>query len=124
MTIESESLDLTGGRSYFLPGETLGGTAHWRREGRLRRAEVQLVRVESGKGGQAAEVVAVVPFDLPRPSDDRLFEIVLPDGPYSFRGQLFTLSWEVRLVLDEEAVVSEAVVLSPTRQPMTGAGVG
>ncbi|MBI1206305.1 MAG: hypothetical protein GC191_03330 [Azospirillum sp.] len=118
MTILSAHIELTGGHTFLLPGDLLGGSVRWRLDERLREAAVQLIWFVRGKGGAEDRVVATIPFDAPGSVDDRVFELGLPAGPYSFSGRLFTLSWAVRLILDGAVAAHQDIVLSPTRQPI------
>lgn len=104
-------LQLQDGRTEFLPGESITGTASWQVSNPPAKAEVSLIWATRGKGTQDMEIVQAIPFSDPQARDSRPFKITLPESPYSFSGQLISLIWTLELNLDpgDECAAAEIV---------------
>jgi hypothetical protein len=94
------SLRLEIARTQWRPGERLEGTVSWELASAPQSVGVRLSWTTQGKGTQDAEVVETARFDKPARSDRKSFQIVIPDGPYSFSGKLISLVWSVEAVAD------------------------
>ncbi len=122
-------VELEGGRAAYRPGEEVAGTVSWKPGGEApEHAEVRLAWYTRGRGERDAEVVASQVLEAPAVSDRRSFRFRLPDGPYSFSGNLVSLVWTVEAVLEPGSRAGRAdLVVSPTgrevllhRQPPAG----
>ena len=85
----------------YEPGEEIAGGAQWQLDRPPQSVEARLLWHTVGRGGRSHEdvgVVATVSFDAPRQDDTRSFQFTAPLAPYSFSGQLVTLTWAVELV--------------------------
>lgn len=91
------SLELTGDRRIFAPGETVAGTAEWSLEGLPEALEVRLFWYTEGRGDQDVSIARTVTLE-PSPQGRHEFELRLPDGPLSFSGKLISLVWALELV--------------------------
>lgn len=122
------ALLLDGERTRAAPGETIAGVVTWRRDEPPRRATLRLVWRTVGPRASHREVVGEVDVaELPRlvaptadgdpyrgaaPLEDvaaplaaierRRFRFVAPDHPYSSRGALFSVTWQLELVVDDD----------------------
>jgi hypothetical protein len=106
-------LDDEGGQ--YRPGQKIGGRAGWRLEKAPKKADVRLFWYTAGIGTRDVEVVGTVPMESPRAEDEQAFSFVLPTSPYSFSGQLVTLTWAVELVIEPgEQTQRVEFVLTPT----------
>lgn len=112
MTIEIE-----GSRDRFQPGDTIEGNARWQLEPEPNGLELRLFWFTQGKGNQDVEVIRKISINNAGASGRRNFALVLPEGPYSFRGKLISLVWAIELVSDEpEEATRIEFVVSPTGQ--------
>lgn len=99
-------IDLVEGSS-FRPGDMLEGVVTWVLRGAPIGGAVELLWTTQGRGDDDQQVVATRELrSMRRPGessldplaaeDSREFSFPLPAGPYSFSGQLITLSWTLR----------------------------
>ena len=85
----------------YEPGEEIAGGAQWQLDRSPESVEARLLWHTVGRGGRSHEdvgVVSTVRFDAPQRDDTRSFRFTAPLAPYSFSGQLVTLTWAVELV--------------------------
>ena len=107
-------LQLQDGRTEFLPGESITGTASWQLANPPGDAALSLIWATRGKGTQDMEIVQTIPFSDPQARDSRPFKITLPESPYSFSGQLISLIWTLELNLDpSDQCASVEIVIAP-----------
>ena len=111
------TLEIDNGQTAFAPGETIGGEAGWNLPAWPKKSRLQLLWYTEGKGDEDAGLVEEIALDTPQPSETRRFDFRLPEGPYSFRGNLILLTWAIELQVDGE-VLRREVVVSPTGQPI------
>ncbi len=113
----SVQIEIDEGRDAFVPGEKLTGTAQWQLPKPPRAVELRLLWSTRGKGTEDAGLVESIRFEDPRPEEKRPFRLRLPEGPYSFSGQLISLVWALELVAapSQEAARAE-FVMAPDRQ--------
>ena len=88
-------LEITGGKTRFLPGEMLQGVVHWELAKTPTFVEVQLTWRTRGKGTEDSAVAVHTRFENPARSDRKEFRLPSPRGPYSFSGKLVSLVWSV-----------------------------
>lgn len=125
--MEWMTIEIQDGANAFLPGEMVAGTASWQLDRPAETAELRLFWYTQGKGDQDVGVVSAVPFANPGLQDRRIFRVRLPEGPYSFSGQLISLVWALELVMEPGSRASRTeITVSPTRReiliaPATGA---
>jgi hypothetical protein len=91
-------LTLEDGRTGFQPGARLTGVAAWSAPAAPRGMELRLSWAMQGRGGRDFKIADTVPLPAPAATERRPFILTLPEGPYSFRGRLVTLTWTVALV--------------------------
>jgi len=102
-------------RSY-VPGDVLRGTASWQMD-ESREMIVRLFYYTSGRGTRDVEIVETKTF-APSTAGGESFEFTLPEGPYTFSGQLISLIW----ALERESIKGKGAteriefVLSPSGQ--------
>jgi hypothetical protein len=102
-------------RTAFAPGETLTGTARWELDEPVESLELRLTWETAGKGTKDSSTVKSVFFPSPGLSGMQDFTMKLPDGPYSFSGQLITLSWALWLIPKKSKQSGKfPIVISPT----------
>ena len=88
-----------GGRSTYLPGETITGTVSWRLDAPAEGVEVRLFWYTRGKGTTDVQVVKAQHIDSAGMTGKRPFRFVLPEEPYSFSGKLISLVWALEAVV-------------------------
>jgi len=110
------SIALQDNQTGFRPGETVQGTVNWSFADRVPGAvELRLFWFTHGRGTQDVSVVENLRFDRPRAKEARPFRLRLPYAPYSFSGELVSLTWALELVSDwPEAFNRVEIVLSPS----------
>jgi hypothetical protein len=107
----------------YRPGETVRGAAYWTLGGEPESVEVRLFWRTEGKGTTDTEIAASRTFQNPARTDRRDFELVLPDGPYSFAGKLIAIVWSVEVVAEPGSEAGrQDIVVSPTGQPVKPQG--
>lgn len=95
------------------PFEALEGVVRWLRSERPPALELRVFWMTRGRGTEEVSVEAVSPVSLGA-DGSVAFSIPLPGLPWSFDGQLISLSWAVELVDDQgEGCAMEEFVLSP-----------
>lgn len=95
----------------FAPGDELRGTVHWDGNPPAGTAELRLFYYTMGRGTRDAVVV-----DQTAVTGDQAFAFHLPEGPYSFSGELVSLIWALELVSGNGQPTRLEFVLSPTGQ--------
>lgn len=110
-------------RVSFEPGQTVDGVAAWEFEegGVPSWVEVRLFWRTLGKGDTDAVIVAAQRFDSPASADAQLYSLRLPDGPYSYVGELLEVRWSVELVAHREKRSERLeLTVSPTGRAVRG----
>lgn len=108
-------LKAAGGRSWWLPGSMLEGTARWRLDDDPVAIELRLIWVTSGKGTRDVELVERLRLDQPGSAGEQAFAFHLPEGPYTFSGTLVSLQWALELVVEPGEDCSRLdVIVAPT----------
>ncbi len=106
----------------YEPGEEIAGGAQWQLDRKPESVEARLLWHTVGSGGRSHEdvgVVATVRFDAPREDDTRSFRFTAPPAPYSFSGQLVTLTWAVELVaLPHKENARVEISIAPGGKPL------
>lgn len=105
-------------RSAFEPGEPIAGEVEWSLDDEPDSLEVRLVWNTSGRAKEHVGVVQVVVIEAPGRSGRRRVELRAPEGPYSFDGQLVSLSWAVEAVAGELADARTEIVIAPHGRPI------
>lgn len=115
MTRQAAEIRLEHDNRAFVPGERLRGTAAWQAAEAPRAAEVRLFFHTEGQGERDVVVVATQEFEAPGAMESRTFSFVMPEGPLSFQGNLFSLVWSLELEIRGPGLVARVdLVLSPT----------
>jgi hypothetical protein len=114
-------LKTAGAKLAFQPGETLAGTADWKLDAPAKPqavVELRLLWFTSGRGTPDAGLVETLRFEAPAEEDRRDFRFRLPEGPYSFVGQLITLEWALEAVIAGNVLGRLEITVSPTGEPV------
>ncbi len=110
-------LDLEIEQRAFEPGGRLSGVASWSAAVVPRGFELRLCWVTAGKGGRDLRIADSVLLPQPQAVERRPFILNLPLGPYSFRGELVSLSWWLDLIaLPGEERTRVELVIAPGRE--------
>ena len=110
-------LETSDNRTHYKPGERIEGTVAWTTEDHPSEALLCLFWHTAGKGDRDVGIAVNMPFDDPSPRDERPFSIQAPPAPYSFSGQLITLTWSIELVVNPgDRVERLDLVISPTAE--------
>jgi hypothetical protein len=111
------TLELATDQRGFRSGERIRGTFGWSLEKSCTALELRLFWYTQGKGTQDVGIVQTRRVGNPVMAGQELFEMELPEGPYSFSGRLITLAWALELVaLPGDEAERVDLVLSPTGQ--------
>jgi hypothetical protein len=101
-------------QTWFKPAGVLLGSVRWHLDRAADAVELRLFWFTRGRGTQDVQVVDLLRFEEPQPSEERRFRFVLPDRPYSFSGRLVTLAWALELVvLPEDEVERLDILVGP-----------
>lgn len=107
-------LQLRPERTTFEPGEEIAGDVWWQLDAPPRAMELRLFWFTRGKGTEDVGVAETVRFDHPQTDESRSFRFRLPAAPYSFSGQLITLSWALELVAEPSRdVARQEITVAP-----------
>lgn len=114
------SVELTGGRSSYRPGETVHGTFAWALPKPPNRMELRLFWYTQGKGTQDVTIVQTQQANPAMAAGSQPFEFHLPEGPYTVYGKLISVLWAIELVVDSASDAGRAdLVVSPWDEPVT-----
>jgi hypothetical protein len=105
-------------REGFLPGETISGVAEWQMEQLEESLEIRLFWYTSGKGTQDVEIVNTINISPVTRDGRQNFAFALPESPYSFSGQLISLTWAIEFVAQPSGMVDriDPIVVAPNRK--------
>ena len=107
-------IDFVGGRTHFVPGDTISGVASWKLPAPARSVEVRLFWYTRGKGTVDVQVVDRVRFESPSGHDRRPFKFQAPSGPWSFSGTLVSLVWAIEVVAEpKDRTQRTDIVIAP-----------
>lgn len=108
----------------YAPGEEIGGGVQWQLGKPPESVEVRLLWHTTGRCYEDVGVVATVSFENAQQDDTRSFQFTAPAAPYSFTGQLVTLSWAVEVVaLPHKENARADLVIGPGGRPLVLAKV-
>lgn len=107
------TLTLVTGTTARKPGETVELIAVWELPETPTSLFVLLSWSTTGKGTPDSAAVSSQDIVATRPKGEKQVGIKLPDGPYSFSGQLISLKWKVELVANKELACAWEFVLKP-----------
>jgi hypothetical protein len=111
------SLSIKDDRDVFAPGETVEGKAAWQADAPPEKIYLRLFWFTRGKGTEDVGMVSEIVVDHPPATGTRPFTLPHPQGPYSFSGQLVSLTWALELSAEgsDQTAVKE-IVVSPFGQ--------
>ena len=104
------------GGVHYAPGETIEGIVSWNLD-HVKSAALRLFWRTEGKGTQDIGLSAEMPFDQPRPADERAFRFTVPQGPWSYDGKLVAIVWALELETEPGGQMeSLELVVSPQQE--------
>lgn len=104
----------------FSPRDTVIGEVSWQLDAPPKSAELRLRWSTTGRGSMDVCIVETIPFANPQVTETRPFAVKLPDGPYSFRGALITLTWGLELAIDPGDLLANIdLVVAPEGRAVT-----
>ncbi|MDP3732133.1 MAG: hypothetical protein Q8R31_03760 [Candidatus Omnitrophota bacterium] len=110
-----DMLDLEFDSLEFRSHEKVSGRATWNLEKRYGHMEIRLFWFTRGKGIEDGGIVNTIKIEPITQHGEKRFEFYLPEGPYSFKGQLISLIWAVELVLEPSSKAKRLeITVSPT----------
>lgn len=112
------SITLDEQRSAFEPGDPVPATIEWSLDEEPAAIEVRLVWNTSGRAAEHVQVAETDRIQGPGKSGRRKVEVRAPEGPYSFDGQLVSLTWAIEAVAGEQADARKEIVIAPRGQPV------
>ena len=108
------SIDIEGGKTSYMPGEEIRGTATWSLEKEPRSVAVNLLWYTRGKGTRDAAISEGAVVENPDANNSCDFSFTAPAAPYSFSGRLISLTWAVELVTEKPGKnTRQEIVISP-----------
>ena len=93
-----------------LPESTLSGKASWQLKKQPRSVYVRLFWKTAGKGSEDTEIVAQCVVPQPSQQQEFNFSFELPDSPYSYQGNLLSISWGVEVVIGKRSEMASFVM--------------
>lgn len=101
-----------------LPGQLISGVIRWNALAEHQPLELRLFWFTSPKaeGTAHSKIVATMSVNAFGNGNQR-FEFTLPHEPFSFSGQLFSLSWAIEFInLSNLEFVRKELIVSPSRK--------
>jgi hypothetical protein len=104
----------------FRPGEAVEGRVEWEPADTPERLDLRLCWTTEGAAGtEEPEIVRIEPMD----GEGRYsFRLELPEGPWSYEGNLFSIRWHVEVALGSEPLGKVGFIVSPTGQALRPPG--
>ena len=97
--MESLTIKTARNETAFAPGESIEGTLSWHHSDQVEHVTVRLFWYTSGRGTRDVEVQEERQL-LPQGRSDHIsFTFQAPSQPYSFSGELITLSWAIEAIV-------------------------
>jgi hypothetical protein len=115
--MDSARVLLDEGRRAFRPGQGLSGRAFWDLDAAPEAVVVRLCWRTSGRGTTDLQIVDEIRWPAPPARDQRSFRFTLPEQPFSFSGQLISLTWTVEVVAEpSDTAAHEDFVMAPAER--------
>jgi hypothetical protein len=95
----------------FEPGESVEGVATWQLDSPNTALEIHLTWRTTGKGIPDSACVETIRIDRPGTQGSHPFSFKLPPGPYSFSGQLISLTWCIEAEAMPEKVLAQQLIV-------------
>lgn len=111
-------IELLNEDASYLSGDEVRGTLQWD----FRPETREILRLEmrwktQGKGYEDAEIVKTETIYKPSPYGSHDFAFRLPEGPYSFSGELISVVWMIEAFTETAGDKDECeFIVSPTRK--------
>ncbi|MBN2513131.1 MAG: hypothetical protein JXB18_09360 [Sedimentisphaerales bacterium] len=96
------TIDIDDLKTSFQPGQIIRGQVHWQADSTPPKACLRLLWYTKGKGTEDVGIVENVEFSDPQQNDRRPYQFKIPEGPYSFSGELLSLVWSLELVVGKQ----------------------
>lgn len=97
--MNSIHLSFKGNKEFFRPKEQLWGRIYWMVERPPKSVEINLIFYTVGKGTEDVIIVDKTELQNLTTQEEREFAFKLPEGPYSFSGQLISVIWAVEAII-------------------------
>ena len=109
------NIELEQGKTTYRPGDTVAGSVRWQFDTAPRQLSLRLVWYTQGKGDEDVGMAEETIFEQLGLSDQRMFRLTVPNGPYSFSGTLISLTWALELVAQPgDHFERQDIVVAPT----------
>ncbi len=103
---------LEGDRTAWRPHDRVRGEVFWSNS---TKARLELLWTTRGRGDVDTETIAAIEWTSPvGEAQAQPFTLELPAAPWSFSGELVTLIWRLRLLLDAGVEATTDIIVSPT----------
>lgn len=106
------TIDIDDMKTSFQSGQTIRGQVRWQADSTSPKACLRLLWYTKGKGTEDVGIVDSVEFNNPEQNDRRTYQFKIPEGPYSFSGELFSLVWSLELVVGTQ-FARQDITVSP-----------
>ncbi len=113
-------LEIDHGRTAFNPGEAVTVHLEWELGNEADEIKVRLIWFTTGHGSSDFDRIQEESILSPGLLGRQSFQFTIPQMPYSFQGEYFSLTWafEVELFPLKE-IYRQEIVISPTGNPIT-----
>ena len=99
----------------FKPSDIVQGTVNWELTHKCDHVEVRLFWTTDGAGAAESGLIETVVFEHPQTTEARPFTFRLPAFPYSYQGNLTSVSWVIEaVVFPGKQNVKETIIMAPT----------
>jgi len=109
-----DGLTIETDRQAYRPGESIVCRLAWRFVERPERIALSLLWYTEGKGDEDVAVLVRETLEDPGPDGQREFQLTAPAFPFSFSGQLITLTWALEALAEGvDGLERHPVVIAP-----------
>ena len=86
------NIQLNSDRNTFVPGQTAEGTISWQFDEEPQKLTLALHWYTRSMAGRQSGMADCIEFERPGLNGSKAFSLKIPQGPYSFKGQLLSLN--------------------------------
>lgn len=107
-------------REAYGPYEEISGTARWSIDSHTKELSIQLLWSTHSVAPTSAGIIKKEAVPNPLLSGEHSFHFTAPNGPYSMRGQEFSLIWAIEITVQgSEDFGRKELIISPSGEMIT-----
>ena len=111
------NIHLNSDTNTFAPGHIMGGTISWKLDEEPQKLTLALHWYTESRAIKQSGMADSIEFERPGINGSKDFSFEIPQGPYSFQGQLLSLNWVLELAPSPGiGLACQPITVSPTSQ--------